>query len=84
MDHKNLGFKYDTKIEDVPLSDFLRQASIKYENQLMVFYDFIWQDCLDEGRSIGSYIVCFQGGTIDHFIHVPGPVSQYSAESEYN
>ena len=26
----------------------------------------------------------FQGGTIDHCTHVPGPVSQSSAESKYN
>ena len=29
--------------------------------------------------------MCFyQGGPIDHFTHVPGPVSQSSAEVEYN
>ena len=26
----------------------------------------------------------YRGGTIDHCTHVPGTVSQYSAESEYN
>ena len=26
----------------------------------------------------------YQGGPIDHFTHVPGIISQYSAESEYN
>ena len=26
----------------------------------------------------------YKGGTIDHFTHDPGPVSQSSAESEYN
>ena len=26
----------------------------------------------------------YQGGTIDHLTYVPGPVSQSSAESEYN
>ena len=26
----------------------------------------------------------YQGGPIDHCTHVPGPVSQSSAESEYN
>ena len=26
----------------------------------------------------------YQGGPIDHCTHVPGPVSQYSAKSEYN
>ena len=26
----------------------------------------------------------YQGVPIDHFTHVPGPVAEYSAESEYN
>ena len=26
----------------------------------------------------------YQGGPIDHATHVPGPVAQFSAESEYN
>ena len=26
----------------------------------------------------------YQGGPIDHFTHVPGPVSKYNAKSEYN
>ena len=26
----------------------------------------------------------YQGGPIDHFTHVPGPVSQWSSESDYN
>ena len=25
-----------------------------------------------------------KGGPIDHFANVPGPVAQYSADSEYN
>ena len=36
-------------------------------------------------EEVQVHIMCdFQGGPIDHFIHVPGPVAQYSAESEYN
>ena len=38
----------------------------------------------DTVRITGAYIVFYQGGPIDHFTHVPGPVSQSSAESEYN
>ena len=38
----------------------------------------------DTGRSKGAYIVFYQVGIIDHWTHVPGPFSQYSAESEYN
>ena len=50
----------------------------------MPFYDSIWQDCPDTGRSTGAYIIFYQGGTIDYVIHVPGPVAQSSAESDYN
>ena len=50
----------------------------------MDFSDSIWQDCPETGRSTGAYIIFSQGGTIDHGTHVPGPVAQPSAESEYN
>ena len=83
-DNKNLVLKYYAKIEDEPLSDLLRQSIIKYENQLMVYSDFIWKDFPDTGRSTGFCIVLYQGRTIDHCKHVPGPVSQSSDESCYN
>ena len=66
-------------MKDVPLSDLFRQNNIKTENQLMVFYDSSWQDFPDTGRSTGSYIIFYQGGTIDHGTHIPGPVSQSGA-----
>ena len=50
----------------------------------MDFSGFSWQDCLDTGRSTGEYIILYQGGPIDHGTHVPAPVAQSSAESEYN
>ena len=50
----------------------------------MDFYDSSWKDCTDTGRSTGAYIIFYQGVTIDHGAHVPGPVAQSSAESEYN
>ena len=50
----------------------------------MVFYDSSWKDCPCTGRIIGAYIIFDQCGTIDHGTHVPVPVSQSSAESEYN
>ena len=62
----------------------LRQVNIKTKNHLMAFSDSSWQDCPDTGRSTGSYIIFYQDGTIDHGTHVPGPVAQSSAESEYN
>ena len=50
----------------------------------MAFSDSSWQDCPDTGRITGAYIVFYQAGSIEHGAHVPGPVAQLSAESEYN
>ena len=50
----------------------------------MAFSDSSWQDCLDTGRSTGAYIILYLGGPIEHGTHVPVPVDQSSAESEYN
>ena len=46
----------------------------------MDFSDSSWQDFLDTGRSTGAYIIFYQGGTINHGTHVPGPVAQSSSE----
>ena len=51
---------------------------------MIAFSDSSWQDFPDIGRSTGAYIVFYQGGTIDNVTHVPVPVAQSSAESEYN
>ena len=50
----------------------------------MVFSDSILKNCPDTDRIKGVYIVFYQGVTIDSFTHVTGPVSQSSAEMEYN
>ena len=50
----------------------------------MDFSDSSWQDFPDTGRSIGAYIIFNQGGPIDQGKHVPVPVYQSSAESDYN
>ena len=83
-DNKTLGLKYYADLNDAPVTDMLRQANINTKNNLMAFSDSSWQDCPDTGRSTGEYIIFYQGGPIDHGTHVPGPVSQSSAESEYN
>ena len=77
-----MGLKYYAKIEYAPIYDLLRQASINTENQVMVLSESIWQDCPDNDRSIGAYIVFYQGWQIDHSAHVTGPVNQSSADSE--
>ena len=71
-------------MNDAPLYDLWRQASINTENQLMAVSYSSWQYCPDTGRITGAYSIFYQGGPIDHGTHVPGPVSQSSAESEYN
>ena len=79
-----MGLKYYADLNDTPVTDLLRQANIKTKNHLMDFSDSSWQDCTDTGRITGAYIILYQGEPIDHNTHVPGPVAQYSAESEYN
>ena len=83
-DNKTLGLKYYADLNDAPVTNLLRQANIKTKNHLMDFSDSIWQDFPDTGRSTGAHIILYQGGPIDHGTHVTGPVSQSSAESEYN
>ena len=82
--NKILGLKYYADRNDAPVSDLLRKASIKTENRLIGFFYYSWQDCPDTGRSTGAYIIFYQGGPIGHGTHVPVPVAQSSAESEYN
>ena len=79
-----MGLKYYSDMKYEPLSDLLRQASINTENELMAFSDSSWQYCPYTGRSTGEYIIFYQGGPIYHGTHIPGPVSQSGAESEYN
>ena len=83
-DNKTLGLKCYADTKDAPLSELFRQDNINNENQLMYFSDSSWKDCPDTGKSTVSYIIFYQGGPIDHVTHVPGPVAQSSAESEYN
>ena len=83
-DNNTLGLEYYADMNDAPVTDLLRQASIKTENQLMDFSDSSWQDCPDTGRSTGAHNIFYQGRTIDHGTHVPGPVAQSCAESKYN
>ena len=82
--NKTLGLKYYADMNDAPVTELLRQASIKTENHLMAFYDSSRKDCPYTGISTGAYIIFYQSGTIDHDTHVPVPVSQSSAESDYN
>ena len=76
IENKTLGLKYYADMKYATLSELLRQANIKTENKLIVFSDYNWQYFPDVERSKGSNVIFYQGGTIDHYIHVPGPVAQ--------
>ena len=41
-ENKSLGLKYHADMNDAPVSDLLRQASIKTENQLMALSYSSW------------------------------------------
>ena len=80
-DNKTWGLNYYADINYAHLSDILRQASIKTRKQLMDFYDSSCKYCPDTDRSTRAYIIFYQGFPIDHGTHIPGPISQSSAES---
>ena len=82
--NNNLGLEYYADQNDAPVTDILMQANIKTNNHLMAFSYSSWKYCPDTGRSTGAYNILYQGRPIDHGTHVPGPVAQSSAESEYN
>ena len=74
-DNNNLGLKhYDIK-EDAPISDLLRQVSIKSENQFMVLSNSRRKYCTDTVRIAGLCLVFYQVVLINHCTHVPVPVS---------
>ena len=76
--NNTLVLKYYAAMNDEPVSDISRQASIETDNQLMAFSDSSWKDCPDTGRSTGEYIIFYQGVPVDHDTHFTGPVAQFS------
>ena len=79
-----MDLKYYVDMEDVHLSGLLRKANIKTKNWLIALYGYSWQYFPYTGRSTEAYIIFYQGDTIYHGAHVPGPVAQSSSENEYN
>ena len=74
-----MGLKYYTDMNDTPVTDLLRQASIKTENHLMDFSYYSWKFFLDTGKSTGAYIIFHQVWPIDYGTRVPGPGAKSSA-----
>ena len=68
-DNKTLDQKYYADLNDTPVPDLLKQANVKSKNHLMAFSDSSWQDFPDTGISTGTYMIFYQGGTIDHGTH---------------
>ena len=53
-ENKTLGLKNYVDMNDAPVTDLFRQASIKTENKLMAFSDSSWKNCTGTGRSTGA------------------------------
>ena len=63
-DNKTLGLKYYADMNVAPVSELLRQASIKTDNHLMYFSDYSWKDCTDTGRSTGHTLYFIKVGQL--------------------
>ena len=57
--NKTLGLKYYSDMNDAPVSDLLRKASIKTDNHLMSFSYSSLQDFPDTVGSTGAYILFY-------------------------
>ena len=47
--NNTLVLKYYANLNDVPVTDILRQANIKTKNNFMAFSGFSWKHCTDTG-----------------------------------
>ena len=83
-DNKTLGLNCYADIKDAPLSYLLRQTNTKTENQLMVFLILVGKIVQTLAEVQEHALFFYQCGPIYHGTHVPGPVAQSSAESDYN
>ena len=55
-----MGLNYYADTKDAPLSDLMRQVSIKTENLFMAFPASSWQDFPDTRRNTVAYIILYQ------------------------
>ena len=58
--------------------------AVPLDSPIHVFSDSSWQDCLDTGRSTGSYMIFLYGSLVGFSSFVPDPVALSSAEAKYN
>ena len=83
-DNAEYGLKYYRKIEDSAVHELLCQNDITDKHNMFGMCDSSWQDCVDTGRSTGSYMIFYQGGLVDFSTFVPVPVAMSTAEAECN
>ena len=70
--NNTLGLKCYADMNDAPVSEQLRQASINTKNQYMALSDSSCKYCTNTGRSTGSYIIFYQCGPIEYeCYHIP-------------
>ena len=78
------GLKFYKDIQESPLFHMMKMNNIIIkDNEIIMFTDSSWNDCIDTGRSTGGYIAMIQGGAVDYGSHLPVPVAMSSGEAEY-
>ena len=83
--HQNFGLRYYSNEQDSPIYKRVQEyTSADLTCPLKLFTDSSWQDCPDDGRSTGCYLLYFKGGIVNAASFVPTPVALSSAEAEYN
>ena len=83
-DNTNLGLTFYHNIEDAPIYKLIKEAGEKDVKKLFGMHDSSWQDYPVTGESTASYVLFYQGGTVDYSTYVPSPVAMSSAEAECN
>ena len=58
-ENKTLWLKYYADMNNAPVSDLLRQASINTDTQLMSFSYSSWNVFTDTGKGIVSYVIFY-------------------------
>jgi hypothetical protein len=60
----------------------LCSQEIQQTEALFGFFDSLWNDDVDTGRSTGCFIITYMGGIVDHSSNMPDLVALSSSEAE--
>ena len=83
--HTSFGLKYYSDEKESPIYKRIQEfTSADLDCPLKLFTDSSWQDCPDDGRSTGCFLLYFKGGIINAASFIPTPVALSSAEAKYN